>query len=226
MRVRFCACYFFPPPLLFEWLPVISFCLLLPVWHHYSCSDTQLEINHFTCRRKPRLFFSFFCFCLGFFFFPVHSSGAAVRAGVKVHQVSAPSPPAHPLSFAPDLYLSSPILTSVESGCFGIALPPPSALHALFLFLPPHHHSFLVKLTSNSCSSPRRFLSRCFAHTHSHTPPPATSSFPSFNIYCSSKSLNFTVGQDSAVFPQQVLDRFDGDVSGSEENLRCFLGWR
>lgn len=28
---------FFLPPLLFEWLPVISFCLLLPVWHPYSC---------------------------------------------------------------------------------------------------------------------------------------------------------------------------------------------
>lgn len=79
--------------------------------------------------------------------------------------------------------------------------------------LPPHHHSFLVKLTSNSCSSPRCFLSRCFAHTHTHTnpsppttvlsPPAATFSFLSFNTNCGSKCFHFTTARCSFFISSQ-----------------------
>lgn len=112
--------------------------------------------------------------------------------------------PAHPLSFAPDLYLSSPpILTSVESGCFGITLPPPSGPPCA-LPLPPSSPPLLscqtnLQLLLLTSTFPVKVL--C-PHTHIRThiatlPPPATFSFLSFNAYCSSKSIKFTAGQRS-----------------------------
>lgn len=92
-------CYFLLPFTL--WFAVISFCLLLPARSVSTVADCSYRlhgeeetINHLTCRRKPDVF-------------PLHLSGAAVRASVKVHQVPAPLPPpspphSHPL---PPLFL-------------------------------------------------------------------------------------------------------------------------
>lgn len=151
-----------------------------------DCSDTQLEINHFTCRRKPPLFFlSLFLFLFGFFFsfFPLHLSGAAVRASVKVHQVSAPGPPpAHPLSPAPDLYLSSPpILTSVESGCFAVTLPPPSGPPCALPLPPssPPHLSCQTNLQLLLLTSTFPVKVLCpHTYTHAHTQLPSSSLQP------------------------------------------------
>lgn len=67
-------CYFLPLSL----VSVASFCLLLPACSVSTVADfsyrlrgEEENINHLTCRRKPDVF-------------PLHLSGAAVRASVKV----------------------------------------------------------------------------------------------------------------------------------------------
>lgn len=148
----------------------------------YRLRGEEQNINHLTCRRKPDVF-------------PLHLSGAAVRASVKVHQV--PAPPLPP-SFSPP---SSSHPSSPSS-------PLPSLLHTPFIFplisisvCPPLHHptttspppvqlkvglalpqslpllllttttsSLSVRLSSNSCSSPLCFLSRCTAPPNPPTP--------------------------------------------------------
>lgn len=75
------VCYF-SPQLSLSYSPlvlyVISFCLLLPgysvstvAYCSYRLHGEEENINHLTCRRKPDVF-------------PLHLSGAAVRASVKV----------------------------------------------------------------------------------------------------------------------------------------------
>lgn len=167
-------------------------------------------------QEETTTFFSLFFFVFVCFFFPL--SIALIRCCGESECQGAPGlcpqpSPAHPLSFTPDLYLSSPpTLTSVESGCFGITLPPPSGPPCA-LPLPPSSPPLLscqtnLQLLLLTSTFPVKVL--C-PHTHARTLPPPLQPFPFFLSTHIAAPKTCTLLQDRAVFPKQVLARFGKD---------------
>lgn len=143
------------------------------------CSDTQLEINHFSCRRKPPLFFSLSLFVFVCFFLSFHRtlSGAAVRASVKVHQVPAPSPPLHTHSLLPLISISPPLPSSLQltvAALVSPSLPTPSGPPCA-LSLPPSSPPLLscqtnLQLLLLTSTFPVKVLLPTHTHARSFSP--------------------------------------------------------